>query len=164
MCATFSSSSSPSRSALCLTSPSQLGHTAAVYVAKFSPRDSLVASAGFDRTLRLWEGSYPYSQVACLEGHRQLISDLCWAPDGRSLLSASFDQVSVSVRVSVGLNSLRVSCLLVFAECTAEQSRVGQGRAGCVLCWTGRLHERTACDWLHESAQVVLLLPLARRS
>lgn len=70
-----------------------MGHTAAVYVAKFSPRDSLVASAGFDRTLRLWEGAYPYSQVACLEGHRQLISDLCWAPDGRSLLSASFDQV-----------------------------------------------------------------------
>ncbi len=64
-----------------------------MYVAKFSPRDSLVASAGFDRTLRLWEGAYPYSQVACLEGHRQLISDLCWAPDGRSLLSASFDQV-----------------------------------------------------------------------
>lgn len=75
----------------------QSGHTAAVYVAKFSPRDSLVASAGFDRTLRLWEGTYPYSQVACLEGHRQLISDLCWAPDCRSLLSASFDQVSAVV-------------------------------------------------------------------
>ena len=72
----------------------QSGHTAAVYVAKFSPRDSLVASAGFDRTLRLWEGNYPYSQVACLKEHRQPISDLCWAPDGRSLISASFDQVS----------------------------------------------------------------------
>lgn len=83
----------PCRGVPCLT---QSGHTAAVYVAKFSPRDSLVASAGFDRTLRLWEGAYPFSQVACLEGHRQLISDLCWAPDGRSLLSASFDQVRVS--------------------------------------------------------------------
>jgi len=81
----------PSRPSLDFSSSQQLGHTAAVYVAKFSPRDSLVASAGFDRTLRLWEGAYPYSP--CLEGHRQLISDLCWAPDGRSLLSASFDQV-----------------------------------------------------------------------
>lgn len=82
-----------------------------MYVAKFSPRDSLVASAGLDRTLRLWEGAYPYSQVACLEGHRQLISDLCWAPDGRSLLSASFDQVWGSV---VG-----------YTSCTSEMTRSG---------------------------------------
>lgn len=53
-----------------------------------------MASAGFDRTIRLWEGTYPYSQVACLEGHRQLVSDLCWAQDGQSLVSASFDQAS----------------------------------------------------------------------
>ncbi|CAM9922869.1 unnamed protein product, partial [Discosporangium mesarthrocarpum] len=70
-----------------------VGHTGAVYVACYSPSDNgLVASAGFDRTLRLWEATYPYSQVGCLTGHRQLIADLCWAVDGRSLLSASFDQ------------------------------------------------------------------------
>ncbi|CAM9632422.1 unnamed protein product, partial [Choristocarpus tenellus] len=70
----------------------QVGHKGAVYVARYSPCDSLVASAGFDRTLRVWEGAYPYSQVGYLTGHRQLIGDLCWAADGRSLMSSSFDQ------------------------------------------------------------------------
>ncbi|CAN0047739.1 unnamed protein product, partial [Ectocarpus sp. 13 AM-2016] len=99
------------------------GHTAAVYVAKFSPRDSLVASAGFDRTLRLWEGAYPYSQVACLEGHRQLISDLCWAPDGRSLLSASFDQTVAKWDTETGQrvgNMLSLEGLVQCVQVAAE--------------------------------------------
>jgi len=68
------------------------GHTGAVYVAKFSTCSNIVASAGFDCTVRLWDSTYPFSQVACLNGHKQMISDLAWSFDGRSIVSCSYDK------------------------------------------------------------------------
>ena len=39
------------------------GHSGAIYCAAFSRTVGLLASGGIDRTIRIWDTSYPYKQV-----------------------------------------------------------------------------------------------------
>lgn len=56
----------------------------------FSPDGRLIASCGFDRTVRLWEAASGQERRR-YEGHRGTVTSVDFSPDGRRLVSASYD-------------------------------------------------------------------------
>merc|ERR1712216_606669 len=64
------------------------GHVQLVNHVVFSPDGHLVASASFDRSVRLWDG-VTGKYVAVLRGHVQAVYQVCWSADSRMLLSGS---------------------------------------------------------------------------
>ncbi|GAB7103011.1 hypothetical protein JCM4814A_13250 [Streptomyces phaeofaciens JCM 4814] len=71
-----------------------LGHTGAVYLTSFSPDGKLLATASYDRTVRLWNVSDPARPEPVgkpLTGHTSWVSSAVFSPDGRTLASAGDD-------------------------------------------------------------------------
>jgi len=65
------------------------GHTAPIVGLSLSPDDKTLASASWDRTVRLWPLAGGTPRV--LEGHTQNVNGVVFAPDGRSLISVGYD-------------------------------------------------------------------------
>jgi cytochrome c len=70
------------------------GHTAPIVALAASPDGTMLASASWDHTVRLWSLAGGAGRV--LEGHTQNVNGVAFAPDGRTLVSVSYDQ---SVRI-----------------------------------------------------------------
>ncbi|MET8455143.1 nSTAND1 domain-containing NTPase [Streptomyces parvulus] len=71
-----------------------LGHTGAVYLTSFSPDGRTLATASYDRSVRLWDVSDPARPEPLgkpLTGHDSWVSTAVFSPDGRTLASASDD-------------------------------------------------------------------------
>ncbi|MGD1855297.1 MAG: TIR domain-containing protein [Leptolyngbyaceae cyanobacterium] len=67
-----------------------VGHKDAVWSAVYSPDGQLIASGGFDRTIRLWQpDGTPVGQP--FEGHTDEIWSVAFSPDGQTLASGSSD-------------------------------------------------------------------------
>ncbi|MET8765526.1 WD40 repeat domain-containing protein [Streptomyces sp. NPDC004658] len=70
------------------------GHTGAVYLTSFSRDGATLATASFDRTVRLWNVTDPHHPAplgAPLTGHTSWVSSAVFSPDGRTLASAGDD-------------------------------------------------------------------------
>lgn len=66
------------------------GHQQLINDVKFSPDMRYIASASFDKSIRLWNGK-DGKFVATLRGHVQRVYQLAWSADSRLLASASAD-------------------------------------------------------------------------
>lgn len=68
------------------------GHGGEVYTGKFHPEGSLLASAGFDRQIYLWNVYGECDNVSVMAGHTGAIVQLCFNPDGDTIFTASTDK------------------------------------------------------------------------
>lgn len=66
------------------------GHTAMVHDIKYSPDGQWLASAGFDKTLRIWNAKSG-QQISVLNGHTGPVTSVCFSPDGKQLASCGHD-------------------------------------------------------------------------
>lgn len=66
------------------------GHQQLINDVKFSPDGRLIASASFDKSIKLWE-SNTGTYISSLRGHVQAVYSIAWSADSRLLVSGSAD-------------------------------------------------------------------------
>jgi len=66
------------------------GHQALINDVKFSPNGRLIASASFDKSVKLWDG-VTGKYIAAFRGHVSSVYQVAWSADSRLLCSGSSD-------------------------------------------------------------------------
>ncbi|MGZ6366690.1 MAG: protein kinase domain-containing protein [Ktedonobacteraceae bacterium] len=66
------------------------GHTSRVTAVSWSPTGTHIATASFDKTVRIWDTAHGFS-VITYRGHWDRVQAITWSPDGKRVASASDD-------------------------------------------------------------------------
>ncbi|MEM6979876.1 MAG: c-type cytochrome domain-containing protein, partial [Planctomycetota bacterium] len=80
-----------SRDELCDPIQTFMGHRDTLYAAELSPNGKIVATAGYDREIVLWDVASG-NVLRKLTGHNGAIFDIAFSPDGSTLVSACADE------------------------------------------------------------------------
>jgi WD40 repeat protein len=71
--------------------PTITGHADCIYAAAFSPDGKTVATASYDKLIKVWDAATG-KEVRTLKDHIDAVYALAFTPDGKRLLSASADR------------------------------------------------------------------------
>ncbi|KAJ1799315.1 hypothetical protein LPJ59_001922 [Coemansia sp. RSA 2399] len=85
------------------------GHEGAIYSTQYSPSGSLVASASFDKSVRVWDLS-EQKQIAALSGHQQTAFDVAWRYDSAAVVSAGFDRMCIEWDLEAKQPTAQLQC------------------------------------------------------
>mmetsp|Transcript_14587 Transcript_14587/g.57276 ORF Transcript_14587/g.57276 Transcript_14587/m.57276 type:complete len:470 (+) Transcript_14587:15-1424(+) len=66
------------------------GHQQPINLVSFSPDGNYIASASFDKSLKIWNGSSG-KFIATFRGHVSAVYQVCWSSDSRLIVSGSKD-------------------------------------------------------------------------
>ncbi|MEB3293759.1 MAG: serine/threonine protein kinase, partial [Synechococcales bacterium] len=91
-------------------------HTAAVRAIAFSPNGECLATAGDDRTIRLWDPRSGHC-LRVLAGHPWVISSLAFSEDGELLVSGSWD---ATVKVWEVRSGKELAILVGHTDCITD--------------------------------------------
>ncbi len=78
-----------------------VGHRDILYSAVYSPDESLIATAGYDQEIILWNAETGVP-IRSMRGHNGAIFDLAFAPDGKVIVSACADETVKVWSVATG--------------------------------------------------------------
>ncbi|HZN37005.1 MAG TPA: c-type cytochrome domain-containing protein [Pirellulaceae bacterium] len=86
------------------------GHKDSLYAAALSPDGTILATGGYDSTIKLWNVQ-EVKELRTLEGHNGAVFELAFRPDGKVLASASGDRTVKLWNVATGerLDTLKES-------------------------------------------------------
>ncbi|VVB10854.1 unnamed protein product [Arabis nemorensis] len=117
-----------------------LGHPQPVNHVCFSPNGQWIASASFDRSIRIWDG-ITGDFITTLRGHVGRVYQISWSPDSRMLLSGSRDS---TLKVwDIGLRKLKQNLPghedeVYAVDWSPDGERVvSGGKDKCLKLWVG---------------------------
>mmetsp|Transcript_1901 Transcript_1901/g.2956 ORF Transcript_1901/g.2956 Transcript_1901/m.2956 type:complete len:357 (-) Transcript_1901:580-1650(-) len=79
------------------------GHAGEVYSIRFSPDGKCIASAGFDKSIFLWQTFGDCLNYNVLTGHQNGVLEVHWLPGGEQLVSCSADKTVRAWDASTGV-------------------------------------------------------------
>ncbi|TMC20753.1 MAG: serine/threonine protein kinase, partial [Chloroflexi bacterium] len=68
------------------------GHTDFVYAVAWSRNGKMIASAGDDRTVRVWQDVFGDNPPYVYSGHTEAVRSVSWSPDSTHVASGSWDR------------------------------------------------------------------------
>ena len=117
------------------------GQDAPVYGVKFSPNGDVLASAGAEKAIYLWEVYGDCANYNVLRGHQNAILDLSFFRDGRTLATASADKSGALWDAHKGKRKRKLPCASIANGCCAGAMDDHVAVAcddGSVLLWDAR--------------------------